>query len=218
MSGSWFPGLRMAIVSVHHAKASRPWSNGPIFTMGPFLFVLSRPRRVREVAHLDTLASYVDELLGAAYGPADTLERLYATRPLLCTGFSAGSKIRRRVLLHSEDRQAVEDPLPTCEFTRRRLLESLRITVVRIQTQLTDEDSRRCAGCPSWEHRNHPATRETPSRRDRPRRSDAHDQVRPAGSGGRRVRLRPTQASGSHVDRHARPQPDPEACTRNPRR
>ena len=35
---------------------------------------------VREVAHVDTLASYVDALLGAAYGPADALERLYATR------------------------------------------------------------------------------------------------------------------------------------------
>lgn len=35
---------------------------------------------VREVAHSDALASYVDELLGAAYGPADALERLYATR------------------------------------------------------------------------------------------------------------------------------------------
>ncbi len=35
---------------------------------------------VREVAHLDALARYADELLGAAYGPADALDRLYATR------------------------------------------------------------------------------------------------------------------------------------------
>jgi hypothetical protein len=34
---------------------------------------------VREVAYLDALASYADELLGAAYGPADALDRLYAT-------------------------------------------------------------------------------------------------------------------------------------------
>lgn len=34
----------MAIVSVHHAKASRPWSNGPIFTVGPFLFARVTPQ------------------------------------------------------------------------------------------------------------------------------------------------------------------------------
>jgi len=35
---------------------------------------------VRDVAHSDVLARYADELLGASYGPADALDRLYVTR------------------------------------------------------------------------------------------------------------------------------------------
>lgn len=37
-------------------------------------------REVREMAGSDPLAAYADELLGATFGPADALERLYSTR------------------------------------------------------------------------------------------------------------------------------------------